>query len=72
MDLTDKGAVEAAVAYDALLSFVVKLDMLTDVALDWLDFKITNEIHADMNPPPDSKIDFWLAARALVRRAREL
>lgn len=69
MDLTDKGAVEAAVAYDALISFVAKLDLLPDQALDWLRFRISNTMHdGSLNT---AQYEFMRTARALVQRAIE-
>lgn len=68
MDLTDKGAVEAAVAYDALLSFMVKLDLLPDAALDWLTFRIGSAMHGGCT---GMEYEFLRAARELVRLAKE-
>jgi hypothetical protein len=68
MDLTDKGAVEAAVAYNALLSFMAKLDLLPDGALDWLTFRISGAMHGGC---VGTEYEFLRAARELVRLAKE-
>lgn len=69
MDLTDKGAVEAAVAYDALLSFIVKLDILPDQALKWLNFRVHCTI---IDTPIGPQKEFLHGALALIRQTKEL
>lgn len=44
MNLDDHGAVTTAVVYDALLTFITKLDLLSAPHLTWLEFRVSYEI----------------------------
>lgn len=67
LNLDDRGAVESAVVYDALLTFMTKLEILPHEGLAWLNFRIFNAIQV---APIDSAEQVYLrAALELVRKA---